>query len=86
MWVAAICFWHAEGRTPRNEALKDAVVKQARATRHPWMASCDAKHESGKCQEKSVVSKQAYVRQGTRRRRPNLQGQALEWRDGREDA
>ena len=42
MWVVAIKFWHAEGWTPRDEASMEAVVNQARATRHPWMASCDA--------------------------------------------
>ena len=29
-------FWHSEGWTPRNEALSEAVVNQARTTRHPW--------------------------------------------------
>ena len=26
----------------RNEALMEAVVKQARTTRHPWLVACDA--------------------------------------------
>ena len=42
MWVVAKCFWYSAGRTPRHEALMDAVVKQARATGHPRMVSCNA--------------------------------------------
>ena len=42
MWVFAVYFWHSEGRTPRNEALTDAVVRQARTTGHPWLMACDA--------------------------------------------
>ena len=30
-------FQHSEGWTPRNEALMEAVVKQARTTRHRWL-------------------------------------------------
>ena len=35
-------FWHSEGWTSRHEALLEAVVKQVRATRHPWLIACDA--------------------------------------------
>ena len=35
-------FWHSEGWTPRNEALLEAVLKQARTTRHPWTIARDA--------------------------------------------
>ena len=35
-------FWHSEVWTPRNEALLEAVVKQANTTRHPWLVACDA--------------------------------------------
>ena len=42
MRVSSVCFWHSEGWTPRNEALLDAVVKQARTTKHPWLIACDA--------------------------------------------
>ena len=40
--VFSVYFWHSEGWTPRNEALLEAVVKQTRATRHPWLMACDA--------------------------------------------
>ena len=32
-------FWHSEGRIPRNEALPEAVPKQAKTTRHPVVDS-----------------------------------------------
>ena len=35
-------FWDSEGWTPRNEALLEAVVRRARATKHPWLIACDA--------------------------------------------
>ena len=35
-------FWHSGGWTPRTEALLEAVLKQARTTRHPWLMACDA--------------------------------------------
>ena len=37
--VFALYSWHSEGWTPRNEALMEAVVKQARTTRHPWLVA-----------------------------------------------
>ena len=40
--VCSVYFWHSEGWTPRNEALMEAVLKQARTTRHPWLIVCDA--------------------------------------------
>ena len=42
MRVFSVYFWHTEGWTPRNEALLEAVVKQAKATRHPWLIARDA--------------------------------------------
>ena len=41
MRVFYVYFWHSEDWTPRNEALMEAVVKQVRATRHPWLTACD---------------------------------------------
>ena len=42
--VSSRCsLWHSEGWTPRNEALLEAVLKQARTTRHPRLIACDAK-------------------------------------------
>ena len=38
---------------PRNEALLEAVVKQARTTRHPWLIACDA-HMCPEDSEKSL--------------------------------
>ena len=40
--VFSVYFWHSEGWTPRNEALLDAVLRQAKVTRHPWLVACDA--------------------------------------------
>ena len=45
--VFSVYFSYSEGWTPRNEALLEAVLKQARTTRHPWLIACDAKHVSG---------------------------------------
>ena len=42
MRVFSVCFWHSEVWTPRNEALLETVLKQARTTRHPWLTACDA--------------------------------------------
>ena len=42
MRVFAVYIWHSEGWTPRNEALMEAVVKQARTAWHPWLIACDA--------------------------------------------
>ena len=41
-WVFSVYSWHSEFCTPRNEALFEAVVKQVKATRHPWLIACDA--------------------------------------------
>ena len=38
----AAYFSHSEGWTPRNEALMEAVVKQASTTRHPWLVAGDS--------------------------------------------
>ena len=40
--VFSVYFWHSEGSTPRNEALLEAVVKQADTTGHPLLVVCDA--------------------------------------------
>ena len=40
--VFSVYFWHSEGWTPRNEALLEAVVKQANTTRHSRLVACDA--------------------------------------------
>ena len=40
--VFSVLFCHSEGWTPRNEALLEAVLKQARTTGHPWLVACDA--------------------------------------------
>ena len=32
--VFSVYFWHSEGWTPRNEAVLEAVLKQAKTTRH----------------------------------------------------
>ena len=42
MRVIAVYFWHSAGWTPIREALMEAVVKQTRTTRHPWLLACDA--------------------------------------------
>ena len=42
LWVFSVCFWHSEGWTPRNEALLEAVLEQAKTSRHPWSIACDA--------------------------------------------
>ena len=39
---AGICRIFLEGWTPRNEALMEAMVEQARTTRHPWLMAHDA--------------------------------------------
>ena len=38
----SVDFWHSEDWTPKNEALLEAVLKQAKTTRHPWLMACDA--------------------------------------------
>ena len=38
----ATYFWYTEGRSPRNEAILEAVLKRARNTKHPWLIACDA--------------------------------------------
>ena len=30
------------GTDPRNEAILEAVLKRARAIKHPWLVACDA--------------------------------------------
>ena len=42
MRVFSVDVWHSQGRTPRNEALLEAVLKRATVTRHPWLVACDA--------------------------------------------
>ena len=40
--IFSVYFWHSEGWTPRNEALLEAVMKQASTTGHPWLIACGA--------------------------------------------
>ena len=42
MRVFSEYFWHSKGWTPRNEALLEAVVKQVKDSRRPWLIGCDA--------------------------------------------
>ena len=35
--IFAVDFWHPKGRTSRNEALMEAVLKRTRITKHPWL-------------------------------------------------
>ena len=42
MRVLSAHFWHSEGWTPKNESLMEAIVKQMRTTKHPWLRACDA--------------------------------------------
>ena len=35
-------FWHTEDCPPRNDAVRAAVLKRARTTKHPWLIACDA--------------------------------------------
>ena len=56
MWVFAEYFWHSEGWTPKNEALINGVVNQARTTRHLWLMACDA-NMTPKTSGRACVSK-----------------------------
>ena len=42
MRMFAAYFWHTEGWTPRHEAILEAVLERARATKHSWLVACDA--------------------------------------------
>ena len=57
--MSRLYFWHSEGWTPRNEALLEAVLKQARTTRHPWFIACDANTCPEDFEKKPLVSKGA---------------------------
>ena len=48
---------------PRNEALLEAVVKEARTTKHQWLTACDA-NMSPKDFEESVWFQRAGVHRG----------------------
>ena len=54
--VFSVYFWHSEGWTLRSEALLEAVLKQAKTTRHPWLTAFDA-NMCPEDVEESVVSK-----------------------------
>ena len=58
-------FWHSEGWTPRNEALLEAVLKQAKTTRHPWLIACGANMCPGDFEKELVVSNGADARRGS---------------------
>ena len=49
MRVFAVFFWNSEGWTLGNEALVDAVVKQARTTGHQWLIARDASMGPEEC-------------------------------------
>ena len=51
MRVFSVYFCHSEVWTPSNEALLEAVVKQVRATRHPWLVACDANMRAQKTEK-----------------------------------
>ena len=40
--MLAAYFWHTAGWAPRHEAILEAVLKRARAAKHPWLVACDA--------------------------------------------
>ena len=65
--VFSVYFWHSGGWTPRNEALLEAVLRQAQTTRHPWLVAGDAKHVSGRRREEPVVSKESDACSGSGR-------------------
>ena len=50
-------FLHSEGHTPRNEALMEAVVNQARTTRHQWLINCETEKEEMREQQRMKVMK-----------------------------
>ena len=50
----AAYFWHTEAWSPRDEAILEAVLKRARATKHSWLTACDA-NMSPEDFEKSLV-------------------------------
>ena len=62
-----ISFWHSEGWTPRNEALLEAVLKQARSIRHPWLVTCDANMCPEDFEKSLLVSKGANACGGSER-------------------
>ena len=57
--VFSVYFWHPEGGTPTNEALLQAVRKQARTTRHQWLIACDANMCPEDFETESLVPKGA---------------------------
>ena len=59
--IFSVSFWHSEEWTPRNEALLEAVLKQARTTRHPWLIACDANMCPGDFEKESLVPQGAGV-------------------------
>ena len=61
---AGLCrlLMHSEGWTPRNEALMEAVVKQARTARHPRLLACVANMNPEDFQEELMAQRQVHVR------------------------
>ena len=43
----SVYFWNSEGWTPRNDALMEAVVKQARTTSFAWFRKYDLQRRQG---------------------------------------
>ena len=66
MRIFAAYIWHTESWTPRNEAILEAVLKRARATKHPWLAACDADMSPVDFEKKSSVSKRSDACDSTR--------------------
>ena len=61
-------FLHTEGWSPRNEAILEAVLKRARATKHPWLVACDANMSPEGFLKKNLVSERSNAQQPERGR------------------
>ena len=66
MQVFSVYFWHSECWTQRNETLLEAVVMQAKVTRHPWLVAFDANMCPGDF-EKSLFHKEFDACSGSER-------------------
>ena len=72
--VFSAYFWQSERWTPRSDALLEAVVKQAKVTRHPWVIACDAHVSPEDCEKRMWFQSRQVVEdmQGAVWRRPPL--------------
>ena len=59
MWGFCCVLWHAEGWTPRNVPLTEAVVKQARTTMHLLADGMRCQHGPSIFQEEFVGSQKS---------------------------